>query len=287
MTYSKGILTIIGILFCFAAIGQSDTIIKKGFVNFATLIVDYETYEFEGGNISYYECTDCDNQSIPFLVDYQSPGDFGGITFHLEPTMDILFDATIVWAGQGQISYPSTYDLTSPFSYIDIPITEPSDIQYINTDGEEMDDSYLLSQAQLVWDAVDSLEITNQFADKDFKAAIYFYPPSVGVIDPAVAKWIVFLYYSDMTSSTDNFRASDIEIYPNPAQDILNMKQVDLRREVANYRIYSHSGTVIKEGGIADQDHQIDISSCAAGLYFVEFRDRAGKLVGSEKFVKE
>lgn len=290
MTHSKGFLLIVGVLFCFAAIGQNDTIIKKGFVNFATLILDFETYEFEGGNMAYYECADCDNQSIPFLIDYQSPGDFGGITFHLEPTMDVLFDATIIWAGTGQIDYPTVFDFMPPFNYNETPISEPVDILYLDADGEELDDEYLLMKVQSVWDAVDSLQITNLFAEKDYKAVIYFYPPTVGAVNPKVAKWIVFLYYSDMTSSINSYEGEmhEIEVFPNPVRDILHVKLIEPKSDVViQYRILDASGAVVNKGRLDSEAQQIDISEVTAGLYYIEFRDRAGTLVGSEKFVRE
>ena len=33
----------------------TDTILNSDYLNFVTLIVDYDTYEFEGGNLSYYQ----------------------------------------------------------------------------------------------------------------------------------------------------------------------------------------------------------------------------------------
>ena len=99
MKKCKPVFLLIGILVHLNSYSQNDTIIKNGYVNIATLMVDFDTYAFEGGNMSYYVCPNCAVDSIPFLIDYNDPLDFGGITFYLSPVYDTVFNASIIWMG--------------------------------------------------------------------------------------------------------------------------------------------------------------------------------------------
>ena len=79
-----------------------------------------------------------------------------------------------------------------------------------------------------------------------------------------------------------------IEVFPNPVRDILHVKLIEPKSDVViQYRILDASGAVVNKGRLDSEAQQIDISEVTAGLYYIEFRDRAGTLVGSEKFVRE
>jgi len=166
-------------------------------VHVATLIVNYNTYKFEGGHISNYICLQCKLDSLPFLVEYQSPGDFGSITIRLKPTSDTIFRASIIWMGTGQINYPKKFNSKYPFNYSNKKVPMPADIKYLDMNGTITNDSSIVQKGHSVWKSIRSLSIVKNISTKKYKAALYFYPPSVGKFDPSVAKWIVFLYYKD------------------------------------------------------------------------------------------
>jgi type IX secretion system substrate protein len=69
-----------------------------------------------------------------------------------------------------------------------------------------------------------------------------------------------------------------ITLYPNPAQDILNIKTQELIKVI---KIYSLQGSLVQEGSSAS----IDVSKLNAGLFFVQITFE-GKTV-AKKFIKE
>lgn len=70
---------------------------------------------------------------------------------------------------------------------------------------------------------------------------------------------------------------ADIALYPNPAQDILNIK-TDL--SFHTFSIYTIDGSVVKEGLLGEKS-QIDISSLEKGVYLIKLEDTA-----SLRFIK-
>lgn len=286
MNVFKSLLIIVGMFLYSTCHGQNDTIIKPGFANLATLIVDYDTYAFEGGNISYYSCTNCNNDSLPFLVDYDSPGDFGGITFNLIPTLDTVFHATIIWMGLGQIYHPSDFQTGAPFNFTNSSIEKPLDLKYLNFNGVELTDPVEIAKADLAWDVIDSLQITHLFSNKGVKAGIYFYPPTVGAIDPSVAKWIIFLYHFENPNSiTHNDDANNsLVLYPNPTKNKIEVTSTNARNEVKSYTIFNQLGVKIKSGQF-ENGNQIDLSTFPTGLYFLELKTKNWTEI--RKIVKE
>ena len=163
-------------------------------MNLAVLVLDYLTYTFEGGNLAYYEpCDGCDSDSLPFTVDFKPTWDFASILFTYKATGDTLFWAEIIWHGGGQILYPVAFTPADSFCTLSDSIAEPADPErfqfYPTLPPEE-----LITKTDSTWAAVSTLDIVHAFAEGDFKVAYYFYPPAVGAFNPAVAKWIVFLY---------------------------------------------------------------------------------------------
>ena len=291
MSKMKHAILIINMLlwFVLAASGQNDTIIKSGYVNLATLVLDFQTYQFEGGHMAYYQCPDCATDSMQYFVDYLPAGDFGGISFTLNQEQDTFFDATIVWAGMGGINYPTNYSLSAPFIYESNAVPEPGNIKYLGINGEKIDEGdWLFELKDEVWPAVDSLSITNLFAEEDYKAVVYFYPPSVGVLDPSVAKWIVFLYFSDRTNSIKPQPIhSKAEVFPNPASEKITLSGVLELSQGTAYEIYTLTGQVLRHGYLDASERTIDISAIPQGCYSLILVDLNGKLISRNLFFKE
>lgn len=163
-------------------------------MNLTILIVDYQTYDLEGGNLLHYNlCIDSDSSSLPFLIEFDSPGDSGGIVFKYSQTNDTLFAASIWWMGLGEIIYPRYFLSPDSFRNINKSIQKPETSEYF-------DYWLFLSQATLeaktdsVWKSIKFLDIVNDYGIKMFRVGFYLYTPSVGLFNPDPAKWIVFLY---------------------------------------------------------------------------------------------
>jgi len=68
-------------------------------------------------------------------------------------------------------------------------------------------------------------------------------------------------------------------LYPNPAQDILN---VESQQQIENLKIYNLQGQLIKE----DSSSRIDVSNLSSGLYFIQVITVEGNSV-TKQFIKE
>lgn len=168
-------------------------------MNLAILLVDYETYALQGGNVSHYElCDSCDDEGLPFEAIYQSPMDFGSMKFIYTETGDTVFDATIIWAGRGNIGYPSTFLEPGAFGLETVSEALPPDVDYYAHDGLPWTpDQDTIERTSRAWDAVNNLDIVHAYAEKPYRVGFYLYPPTLGVFDPSVAQWVVFVYLGD------------------------------------------------------------------------------------------
>lgn len=269
---------------CFA---QNKAILDQGTVNIATLIIDFDTYEFEGGNLTHYVCEACYNDSIPLNINFDEPGDFGGMTFKLAPTNDTVFDASIIWMGLGEIHQPYEFSNNSPFSEANILTPQPENIRLLYFDGKPLDQTYLLEKIDSVWDVVDSLEITKDFAENGFETLIYFYPPAIGMINPSVAKWVVFLYQKGQNNGIiDQDSKENFTIYPNPNKGLFNISSYSEKYN-HSYQIYDITGVRILSGKINAQNQTLDISESPNGLYFIQLFDQNEMLIKTKKIVKQ
>ncbi|WP_415329023.1 reprolysin-like metallopeptidase [Chryseobacterium sp. MMS23-Vi53] len=74
---------------------------------------------------------------------------------------------------------------------------------------------------------------------------------------------------------------NDIQIYPNPVSDILNITKVS---DKAAYKIYSAAGQLVKQGNI--NNGQINVTELIKGAYVITIEDK-GKESFSSKFIKK
>jgi hypothetical protein len=178
--------------------GQTQWELKSDSLNLAVLVLDYQTYAFEQGHFSVHPlCDSCDIDSLPFNIQYHSPGDFGDITFFYNHTGDTLFSGTIIWMGGGKINYPDSFISGSVFEIDSTPAPSPASLQHYYFDMPV----FSQGQADSVWEQVRYLRILKEFAVYPYRAGIYLYPPAVGAFDPSQAKWIVFVLRGNDWSS--------------------------------------------------------------------------------------
>lgn len=277
---------IFGFSITYSSYGQGDTIIKNGVVSLATLVVDYTTNNFEGGNIAYYSCSDCENDSIPFDINYHEPADFGDVTFKLSSLKDSVFYGSIVWFGRGKIKYPATFSNQSPFINTSVTIEKPDDIKYISVDSFQTKFLNLLSKVDTAWHAIESLEITSLFRTKGFKSAIFFYAPTVGGIDRRVAKWIIFLYHNDQINAAKNPKIP-VLISPNPTDGEVIITLNTANQEKTSYNIFNQSGQLVAEGDFHGCSHKLNMSILSPGLYYLKLTDKDQKTIATEKIMLE
>ncbi|WP_312899935.1 reprolysin-like metallopeptidase [Chryseobacterium taichungense] len=74
---------------------------------------------------------------------------------------------------------------------------------------------------------------------------------------------------------------NDIQLYPNPVSDILNITKVS---DKASYKIYSAAGQLIRQGNI--NNGQINVSELIKGGYVITIEEK-GKDLFTSKFIKK
>lgn len=175
---------------------QPDTMQNK----LTLLKVDYQTLAFEGGKTYQFPANDVD--SIPLKVNYQAPGDFGGITFIHQPTYDTIFHGGIIWMGQGQITQPASFKSPQSYASIGQTVQKPGNVHYYQYSVPRIEDLDSLSTHG--WQSVNDLKLVQGYLSNGAKVGMYLYPPTVGAFDPAKAKWIIYLYDSKVPQSQND-----------------------------------------------------------------------------------
>lgn len=153
--------------------------------------VDYLTFCYKG----FYALNVTDKlnsgREIPFVADYQSPGDFGYIKLFYRNTNNLLMDGTIIWSGCGELNFPESFRAGQRLSNV-LPYPGQSRIAFINEEGHYTtvsDDTEL----QRIWHTLSrQKEFRHYFGNTSKKVAVYLYTPSVGVGNPADAYYLVF-----------------------------------------------------------------------------------------------
>lgn len=76
------------------------------------------------------------------------------------------------------------------------------------------------------------------------------------------------------TSIDDPFALNDVQLYPNPANELVNIKLIGTVSSEAILQIFSiESGKLVREMRIQDNLIELDINDLAQGVYFVKVTD--------------
>ena len=87
-------------------------------------------------------------------------------------------------------------------------------------------------------------------------------------------------YYEPSVLSSSNFEVNEISLYPNPTNSVFNL---EIPNEVVKQvEIYDLSGKKL----LKSNQHKIDVSSFATGIYMVQILTESGK-IGVSKLVKK
>ena len=153
--------------------------------------VDYLTFRYKGFYALNVSNTLNSGNEIPFLSQYQSPGDFGYIKLFYRNTDNMLMDGSIIWSGCGALNFPDNFRAGLPMDN-GLPYPGQSRIAFINDGGNYVtvtDEREL----QYIWQSVSrQKEFQHYYGNSSKKVAVYLYTPSVGVGDPADAYYLVF-----------------------------------------------------------------------------------------------
>jgi len=83
-------------------------------------------------------------------------------------------------------------------------------------------------------------------------------------------------------TSTQEFDQIDVLIYPNPADKIL---YIESDKNDINFQLYDAQGKFLDRIKNSEMENSIDLSSYAAGLYFLITEDAKANKISSQKFV--
>ncbi len=88
-------------------------------------------------------------------------------------------------------------------------------------------------------------------------------------------EWII-----DLTTGIDENELSNIQIFPNPASDVVNIKS---DTKISNVKVYGFAGQIIMDKKADGKFYQINTTQFEAGIYL--FRVETGEGVVSERIV--
>lgn len=80
----------------------------------------------------------------------------------------------------------------------------------------------------------------------------------------------------------NNFSKNNVQFYPNPVKDILNVTN---NSNVANVRIFNIQGILVLSSSI-DSNHSVNIKSLANGIFVIKGYNKQDQLVGSQKVIR-
>jgi hypothetical protein len=255
-----------------------DSLIKRDSMNLAVLVLDFLTYTFEKGNISYFPlCKDCDLDSLPFRTAYQPPGDFGSIRFFYQEKDQLLFGAGIIWMGTGSIFQPLEFLKAEEFPKSPNAIEKPSHPQYFDftlTPSIYSGKDYI-ARADSAWASVKSLAIVNEFASRPYRVGFYAWPPSLGVFCPSCAKWIIFLYSGNPfgQGADINENETGMTVYPVPASADLTIHFDLPDSDGCDISLFNSLGSLaFSQSGLSGRNIRLDVSRFRTGFYYLTVR---------------
>ena len=74
---------------------------------------------------------------------------------------------------------------------------------------------------------------------------------------------------TEMVLSTEEQFVRNLQLYPNPASDVLNVFSL---YQLDEFSIYSISGSLVLNGNISGNFNELNIASLNPGVYFVNLR---------------
>src|SRR5690606_39095259 len=103
---------------------------------------------------------------------------------------------------------------------------------------------------------------------------------AIGRYDFFVAKLAASVYGTAV--STDKFNTLNVNVYPNPTNDIVN---IETQETLQNYEVYNVLGQQI-QNGMFNGNNQINLHGTTAGTYFIKVTTTQGS-TATVKVVKK
>jgi hypothetical protein len=88
-----------------------------------------------------------------------------------------------------------------------------------------------------------------------------------------VAAGHVRVYSMGSLDVLENSIGNTLEIYPNPAKNVINVKTADTKLLGMAYSIYDNTGKVVLSGKITSENTSIELGNLAAGIYVLSIAE--------------
>ncbi|MCD9853095.1 T9SS type A sorting domain-containing protein [Epilithonimonas sp. JDS] len=215
-----------------------------------------------GGNLPIYSMTVQLNGKIIICGGFTSFNNVetGGIArLNTDGTLDTAFIKNNSASANSAVVLPNGKILTNGNFY------STSKFHRLKTDGS----------ADKLFDTVG--EVRRMILQPDGKILVCGYFTS---FDGVNKKQIVRINGENILSVSDNEK-ENLQIYPNPVKDILNIKSIE---PISGYEIYSLDGRKLTTGNKVN-DSKIDVSNLTKGNYLIKFQTKGKEQ--TTKFIKE
>lgn len=180
-------------------------------MNLGILLLDYVTYDFEGGWVGHFApCDTCDRDSLPFEHIFEPPLDVGSVTFRYTETAETLLYASVVYIGIGIIKTPGDFLPPSEFKRVPVSLEAPISIEYFSNGGRRAP----YADADTAWSRVRCLDLVRDFASASYRVGIYRHNACSGSSEPALDTWVVFVYRGRSTSGRSRGRNLESRLSP-------------------------------------------------------------------------
>ena len=155
--------------------------------------VDYLTFRPRGFYAMNVQNPVSSGNEIPFVAQYQAPGDFGWFKLFYQTTDNLLAYGSIVWMGCGHLEFPETFRAGQKLNS-GLPYPGQSKIAFINDEGQYCTVSAAQEVGlQRIWQTLSKQEeFQHYYNNTHKKVAVYLYTPSMGLGDPADWYYLVF-----------------------------------------------------------------------------------------------
>ncbi len=278
-------------------------LLKKGYVDFFNLDHAWESggESFSGAwelGIPIHYPFDGFNLNLDIVPSEDSPNDLGNSCFltenNTDPPQGNIFGRVLLSSPAMEMS--TWKNPTLSFDYWFFNTTSPlfgfpeigtSFMEFSVSNGAETVDLFKIS--------IDEL---GTVAWKEYKTALK------GLIDISDEMKIHILVRTEIGDEiteglVDNFKAWDaglvstndplaieLEVYPNPSNDYINIFGLETLSGNHEYSIFNSTGRIVKTGNLISQDQLIDLNALAKGMYLLRIEEKEKGESFTKKFTK-
>lgn len=208
---------------------------------------------------------------LPYSTDY-----IVSITDAITGTngLTMLADTTFTFK---TLPEPPTVDYTFPANLAtEVPVTSPFELRFskgmIDTTVEKsIEFTPALGGLDFIWNADNSILYFS--TDEMSESTQYFVTVGTGATDRfgvQLAAPFQFVFTTVTPVGIENSRHPEMVIYPNPADDVLTIRGIDVK----SVKIYNMTGQRVSE---ISNKSMLDVSNIEPGIYVIDVNDRNDK----------